>query len=37
MKFKFEKLQVWQRSMDFGEGVCTIIKQFPEYKKLYDS
>ncbi|MCB9225105.1 MAG: four helix bundle protein [Crocinitomicaceae bacterium] len=34
MKFKFEKLNVWQRSMDLGEEIYTAIKVFPEYEKF---
>jgi four helix bundle protein len=29
MSFKFEKLIIWQKSMDFGEEINAITKQFP--------
>ena len=32
MSFKFEKLIIWQKSMDFGEDINTIIKEFPKYE-----
>lgn len=30
--FKFEDLQVYQKAMDFGEVVDTLIKDFPTYE-----
>ncbi len=30
MSFKFEKLIIWQKSMDFGEDINIIIKEFPK-------
>ncbi len=32
-KFKFEKLHVWQLSMDFGEKIYDISATFPEIEK----
>ena len=32
MSFKFEKLIIWQKSMDFGEGINAIIKEFPKHE-----
>ncbi|MCX6198205.1 MAG: four helix bundle protein [Bacteroidetes bacterium] len=32
-KFKFEKLQVWQLSMDFGEKIYQISTTFPAIEK----
>ena len=32
MSFKFEKLIIWQRAMDFGEDINTIIKGFPKHE-----
>lgn len=29
MSFKFEKLLVWQRAMDFGEEINGLAKKFP--------
>jgi len=29
-KFKFEKIIVWQRAMDFGEAINNITKHFPK-------
>ena len=34
MKFKFEKLIIWQKAMDLGEEVYDIIKCFPENEKF---
>lgn len=34
MKFKFEKLQVWERAMDLGEDVFELIKVFPDLEKF---
>ncbi|RAI88446.1 four helix bundle protein [Algoriphagus yeomjeoni] len=28
--FKFEKLQIWQKSMDFGEDIFSVSKAFPK-------
>jgi len=30
MSFKFEKLIIWQKSMDFGENIFQISKDFPK-------
>ena len=30
MSFKFEKLIIWQKSMDFGEEINSLIKSFPK-------
>ncbi len=30
MKFKFEKLIIWQRAMDFGENIFQLSDQFPK-------
>lgn len=30
MSFKFEKLIIWQRSMDFGESIFQLTLQFPK-------
>ncbi|WP_288243702.1 four helix bundle protein [uncultured Chryseobacterium sp.] len=30
MSFKFEKLIIWQRSMDFGENIFQLTLQFPK-------
>jgi len=30
MSFKFEKLIIWQKAMDFGEEINTITKEFPK-------
>ncbi|KAB1156778.1 four helix bundle protein [Flavobacterium luteum] len=32
MSFKFEKLIIWQKSMDFGEDINAIIKEFPKHE-----
>lgn len=29
-EFKFEKLQIWQKSMDFGEEIFAISTKFPK-------
>lgn len=34
-KFKFEKLVIWQKAMDFGEDINTITSNFPK-KELYN-
>jgi len=35
MSFKFEKLIIWQKAMDFGEDIFEISKQFPKLE-LYN-
>jgi four helix bundle protein len=30
MIFKFEKLIIWQKAMEFGEDINVIIKDFPK-------
>jgi len=35
IKFKFEKLVIWQKAMDFGEEVNNFIKKFPK-KETYN-
>ena len=32
MSFKFEKLIIWQKSMDFGEEINAIVKGFPKHE-----
>lgn len=32
MSFKFEKLIIWQKAMDFGEEINVIIKDFPKFE-----
>ena len=32
MSFKFEKLIIWQKSMDFGEEINDITKEFPKHE-----
>ena len=34
MKFKFEKLNIWQKAMDFGEEINILIDKFPEKEKF---
>ena len=34
MSFKFEKLIIWQLSMDFGEEVNTIANSFPQTERF---
>ena len=34
MSFKFEKLIIWQKSMDFGEKIFLISKDFPNDEML---
>lgn len=34
-KFKFEKLVIWQKAMDFGEDINQISDKFPK-KELYN-
>lgn len=33
-KFKFEKLIIWQKAMDFGEKINIIANNFPETEKF---
>ncbi|MGZ5197803.1 MAG: four helix bundle protein, partial [Kaistella sp.] len=33
MAFKFEKLRVWQLSMDFGERIFHMSLTFPDHEK----
>lgn len=35
MSFKFEKLVIWQKAMDFGEDINTLSQSFPQ-KELYN-
>ncbi len=35
MSFKFENLIIWQKAMDFGEGIFEMSKQFPK-DELYN-
>ena len=35
MKFKFEKLIIWQRAMDFGEDINVIAYKFPK-EEIYN-
>jgi len=35
MKFKFEKLIIWQKAMDLGEGVDVLTDSFPK-KEVYN-
>lgn len=35
MKFKFEKLLIWQRAMDFGEEIQTLSYNFPK-REMYN-
>lgn len=32
MNFKFEKLIIWQRAMDYGEEIYTMSLQFPKHE-----
>ncbi len=34
LKFKFEKLIIWQRAMDYGENIFQLSNQFPEVEKF---
>ncbi len=34
MSFKFEKLTIWQKSMEFGELIFQISKKFPDNEKF---
>ena len=33
-KFKFEKLIIWQKAMDFGEVIDQISRSFPKREKF---
>ncbi len=33
-KFKFEKLIIWQKAMDFGEEIDLLKNDFPEKEKF---
>src|SRR5690606_28735261 len=33
-KFKFEKLIIWQKAMDFGEKINLLIDAFPDKEKF---
>ncbi len=33
-KFKFEKLNIWQKAMDFGEAIDKIARSFPDREKF---
>jgi len=35
MKFKFEKIIVWQRAMDYGESIFKLSKKFPK-EEIYN-
>ncbi len=35
MNFKFEKLIIWQKAMDFGEEINEVSKSFPQ-KEIYN-
>ena len=35
MKFKFEKLIIWQKAMEFGENINRLSNKFPKYE-LYN-
>jgi len=34
VKFKFEKLIIWQKAMDFGEEIDILSETFPEKEKF---
>ena len=34
MKFKFEKLIIWQKAMDFGEDINALSERFPQKEKF---
>ena len=34
MSFKFEKLKVWQKAMDFGDEIHDLVLTFPDYEKF---
>ena len=33
-KFKFEKLTIWQKAMDYGEAIYQLATTFPELEKF---
>ncbi|MCB4797754.1 four helix bundle protein [Neotamlana laminarinivorans] len=33
-KFKFEKLIIWQKAMDYGETIFQLAKNFPDIEKF---
>lgn len=35
ISFKFEKLRIWQKAMDFGEDITTLSENFPK-KEVYN-
>jgi four helix bundle protein len=35
MRFKFEKLDIWRKTMDFGEEIYTLSAKFPN-KELFN-
>ena len=35
MKFKFEKLDIWKKSMDLGENIYSLTKSFPK-EEMYN-
>lgn len=35
MKFKFEKLIIWQKAMEFGESIFQLSKKFPK-EEIYN-
>lgn len=34
MRFKFENFIIWQKAMDFGENIDSMIKKFPDREKF---
>ena len=36
MKFKFGKLQIWQKAMEFGERINILSDKFPEKENLFE-
>ena len=34
MSFKFEKLKVWQKAMNFGEDIHNLVLTFPDFEKF---
>jgi four helix bundle protein len=34
MRFKFEKLVIWQKSMDFGENIYVLSCKFPNHESF---
>lgn len=34
MEFKFEKLLIWQRAMDLGERVNSMVEKFPDRERF---